>query len=353
AESGSYWTNLEGTLQPAEEPFVSVGKLFARVNFEEPDESVERFLARFEDDASMQPAVFAARIFAEGFDAVHVGQASVQAIAHELTGSAGLESPQYRPSAGYDRLLETFIGGLPRERFRLHLQTTVESVKWKAGSVRISARRFGDSCSYDADCAIVTVPVSILQAGSIRFVPELPSRTRAALQSIAMGPVLKVVMQFSHPFWMARDTRMSDAAFFFNKSTKFATFWTMYPRISPVVVAWAAGGRTDRFSGMQPQAIVQDAISDLALTLEMSNAELNDCLVSAHLHDWQRDPFSLGAYSYLRVGGNTAREELAQPLERTVYFAGEATATDGRGGTVAGALISGYTAAKALLDGRG
>ncbi|HZZ65111.1 MAG TPA: FAD-dependent oxidoreductase, partial [Candidatus Baltobacteraceae bacterium] len=72
AESGSYWTNLEGTLQPAEEPFDSVGKLFARVNFEEPDESVEQFLARFEDDVSMRSSVFAARIFAEGFDAVHV-----------------------------------------------------------------------------------------------------------------------------------------------------------------------------------------------------------------------------------------------------------------------------------------
>lgn len=353
AESGSYWANVDGSLQPAQEPFLSVGKVFARVNFDEPDESVEQFLARFENDAAMQPSVFSGRIFAEGFDAVHVSQASVQAIAQEITGSAGLESPQYRPSGGYDRLLERFISGLPRERFSLYLQTAVEAIRWKAGSVRVSASRFGHPCAYDADCVIVTVPVSVLQAGAIQFVPELPAHTRAALAGIAMGPVLKVVMQFSHPFWARADERMSDAAFLFNRSTNFQTFWTMYPRVAPIVVAWSAGGRTDRFSHMQAELIIQNAIEDFARTLAMSAEELSAELVSAHLHDWQRDPFSRGAYSYLRVGAKTAREELAQPLERTVYFAGEATATQGRGGTVAGALVSGYAAATALLDGRG
>ena len=43
------------------------------------------------------------------------------------------------------------------------------------------------------------------------------------------------------------------------------------------------------------------------------------------MHDWQRDPFARGAYSYVVVGGDRARETLAKPLRRTLYFAGEAT----------------------------
>jgi monoamine oxidase len=66
------------------------------------------------------------------------------------------------------------------------------------------------------------------------------------------------------------------------------------------------------------------------------------------LHDWQRDPFARGAYSYLLAGGAGARRMLARPLEGTLFFAGEATDFRGEAGTVAGALQSGRAAARAL-----
>jgi hypothetical protein len=49
------------------------------------------------------------------------------------------------------------------------------------------------------------------------------------------------------------------------------------------------------------------------------------------------------------VGGSGAREALARPIDDTLYFAGEATATGGEAGTVAGALMSGYAAANTIL----
>jgi hypothetical protein len=52
------------------------------------------------------------------------------------------------------------------------------------------------------------------------------------------------------------------------------------------------------------------------------------------------DPFSRGAYSCVLVGGVDARETLACPVDGVLWFAGEATAADGEGGTVAGALAS-------------
>jgi monoamine oxidase len=50
----------------------------------------------------------------------------------------------------------------------------------------------------------------------------------------------------------------------------------------------------------------------------------------------------------VRVGGSGAREQLAQPLEDTLLFAGEATDTE-EAGTVAGALRSGRRAAREAL----
>jgi monoamine oxidase len=45
------------------------------------------------------------------------------------------------------------------------------------------------------------------------------------------------------------------------------------------------------------------------------------------------------------VGAGNAREILAKPVNATLFFAGEATSTDGQAGTVNGALESGERAA--------
>ncbi len=64
------------------------------------------------------------------------------------------------------------------------------------------------------------------------------------------------------------------------------------------------------------------------------------------MHDWGADPFARGAYSYLGVGGERARTQLAATVDDTLFFAGEATSEDGQGGTVNGALVTGERAAR-------
>jgi monoamine oxidase len=66
-------------------------------------------------------------------------------------------------------------------------------------------------------------------------------------------------------------------------------------------------------------------------------------------HHWNDDPFSRGAYSYEMVGGAEAPAILARPINGTLYFAGEATAPDGRIGTVDGAMASGLRAARQIM----
>ena len=49
------------------------------------------------------------------------------------------------------------------------------------------------------------------------------------------------------------------------------------------------------------------------------------------------------------VGGVKASDVLARPIKGTLYFAGEATAPDGRIGTVDGAMASGLRAARQII----
>jgi monoamine oxidase len=69
---------------------------------------------------------------------------------------------------------------------------------------------------------------------------------------------------------------------------------------------------------------------------------------SVLVHDWQSDPYARGAYSYVRVGGEGARDALAAPLANTLFFAGEASDVQDAG-TVGGALHSGMRAAREVL----
>jgi monoamine oxidase len=76
--------------------------------------------------------------------------------------------------------------------------------------------------------------------------------------------------------------------------------------------------------------------------------DLKGELAAAYAQDWHADPYSRGGYSYVVVGGSGARERLAEPVDGTLFFAGEATDAD-EAGTVAGALRSGQRAAREVL----
>ena len=84
--------------------------------------------------------------------------------------------------------------------------------------------------------------------------------------------------------------------------------------------------------------------------LGVARTRIEDLLLDFYTHDWTADPFTRGAYSYLPVGGLQAQAELARPVAATIFFAGEATSTEGHIGTVHGALMTGARAARELLD---
>lgn len=54
------------------------------------------------------------------------------------------------------------------------------------------------------DAVIVTVPIGVLQSGTIEFDPPLPLPVRGALDRIGCGPVTKVFFSFDSAFWAPR-----------------------------------------------------------------------------------------------------------------------------------------------------
>jgi monoamine oxidase len=314
-----------------------------------PGETVADLLARDTSAQGQKDAALVARLVG-GFDAADPARASLREIAQEWAGDA--MASQARPSGGYAPLVAHLVRSLDEERVRLRFGATVTSLAWSMRGVEVGAVVRGATRTFRARHAIVTVPIGVLQlpAGSraaIAFDPPLPAATVDAIAGIVMGPVVKVVMRFRSSFWeRVQEGRLRDAAFFMTESA-FPTYWTQVPQRAPLLTAWAGGPAAHALRDLEREATLALALAG-AGNLFGDPSLVDDECEAAYLHDWQRDPFSCGAYSYVLAGGEDARAQLRTPLADCLYFAGEATADGGEGGTVAGALQSGQRAASIL-----
>ena len=266
-----------------------------------------------------------------------------------------LDSPQFRPMGGYSPILTALAGKLDRDKVHVQLHTVVSAVRWKRGAVEIEGVFLGQPFEVKAPKVIVTVPIGVLQLpegapGAIRFTPALESK-RDAIAGILSGPALKVALRFRTVFWEEFDGgRYHDASFFYSLGTPFPTFWTSMPTRSPFLNAWTGGPPAALLSEKPDEQIVEAALESLQTMFGDRLPDARALLEAAFVHNWQRDPFSYGAYSYVGVGHNdTARRSLAAPLEDTLFFAGEATDTEDEAATVTGALQSGARAAREVM----
>lgn len=271
-----------------------------------------------------------ATMMVQGFDAADPGDASAQAIIEEW-GTA-VTASHMRPLGGYGPLLESLV----TKGVRMQLQTVVRAVRWSRGSVEVEGAFRGKPWRARAPRAVVTLPLGVLQSGAIRFTPRLEK----PLEKLASGPVIRVAMAFRSAFW---EKDHPGVAFFHSPRAPFPTFWTPLPMHAPLLTAWAGGPKAARLTGSSERKLLHHALASVRAVLK-SEEEPQASLV----HDWQADPYARGGYSYVRVGGTGAREELAAPLEETLYFAGEATDAE-EAGTVGGALASGMRAAREIL----
>lgn len=323
-ESGAQTAEIAGSSGVWE----TVEAILDRVDVKAPDRSVDDFLK-----SVTLPGTDLARMLIEGFDAAITEDASIVAIAQEWRSDAS--DTQSRPADGYGRITQHLAAHVSD---KILFDARVERVTWSPGRVAVRAMRYGEPLEIGAKCAIITVPAGVLR-DQIAFDPELPPQKRDALDAIAMGPVVKVVLHFRSVFW--------DAGFYQAPADcGFPTVWSRLPQRAPILVAWAGGD-----AALRVHEEFSDPIATAVHTCErvFPNVRIHTQLLGAYAHDWQADPFAGGAYSYLRVGGAGARERLAAPVENTLYFAGEA-ASNTYAGTVSGALETGEWAAHAAGD---
>jgi monoamine oxidase len=261
--------------------------------------------------------------FLEGFNAARLDRASVKAIQQQTVAAEKIEGERIaRFPRGYDRVPMRLARGL-----RIELGSRVREIHWSRKGVRVLA----EGGSHEGARAIVTLPLGVLQAGGVRFVPALPRWKTDAIGALAMGAVVKVLLLFAKARWP------SDLAFLHAHGEPVPTFWRPLPSRAPALVGWAASRNAEALRGKDAASV---ALRSLAKALGERLRPLRTLTF-----DWQEDELARGAYSWVPVGALPAQRALARRVG-PVHFAGEATHSEGACGTVHGALESGIRAGR-------
>lgn len=223
---------------------------------------------------------------------------------------------------------------------RIELGQVVKEIQWHQSPIRVITQK----TEFLADRVIVTLPLGVLQAGKVRFTPELPQNKQTAIAKLGMGLLNKCYLRFSDVFWSAD----VDWLEYISASHGEWTEWVSFKRAAnmPILLGFNAADQGRSIEAWSDEQIVASAMQTLRTIYGVSVPEPIDYQITR----WASDPFSLGSYSYNPVGAvPKMRHELAASLDKSVFFAGEASNED-YFGTAHGAYLSGLRAAQEILE---
>lgn len=312
------------------------------------DRSFADFL---EDSPYSKNAKQLAMSYVEGFNAARGELVSIRSLAKDAEAADEIDGDSlFRFVNGYRSLILQMVSGVDDLRAKLRINFVVERIEWESGRALVHARSVlsGQTETFRSRMAVITLPLGVLKSGGISFEPE-PQAALEAARVLEFGQVMRVGLRFRQAFW-EEDDEFACTGFLFSDERFFPTWWTALPVRAPVLTGWCAGSRTDDLLGAPHSEIVGKALADLSRITGLRENRLIGLLENAYFHDWQADSFARGAYSYVPVGALSAREKLAEPVEDTLYFAGEATEVNGHSATVHGAIASGRRAARQILE---
>jgi monoamine oxidase len=361
---GDNWCVSDGQLTPCDF-FSEVDQILKKMDGRKRDQSFAEFLEKCcsaPRSKRQEEARKWALGYVSGFNAADPTLVGVHWLVKGMRAEKKIEGDRaFRTPHGYADLMDIYRQELDDAGVSVQTSTVVEHIQWQAGRVEAIAHGPNGATTVSALRVLITVPLGVLQArveenGAIRFVPELPEQKRNAIRNIVMGKVIRATLRFRERFWEdvprlrgKNSKTLSGMSFLFSHDEWFPTWWTMATEKLPFLIGWAPFHCAERLSGESKSFVAERALQTLHRLLGVSVQELENMLEHVYCHDWQNDPFSCGAYSYGKAGGDGMEEALAAPIESTLFFAGEATDTGGHNGTVHGAIASGKRAAAEIV----
>lgn len=341
---GDIWQDEDDELDEQKdfiEDYSLLNKKFKEVK---EDINVAEFIEKYLPGKEYEEARFTLKNYVEGYYAADTHKASTFALREELNNSS---DKQYRIEGGYGKLVEYLHQQCTEKGVLFFLAHPVLEIKWKSGEVEIITGQR----NFTSRKILVTVPVGVLQSETIRFSPALPEVVNAA-KKLGFGPVIKTVLQFDEAFWkkkeFTRQKKLDKLSFIFSKEI-IPTWWTYHPKNVAMLTGWSGGPHAEKIKDLSNEEILQKALESLSKIFNVGTNLIQSKLKAWHIANWVNDTYNCGGYSYEVVNGSNFKEIIKQPVENTIFFAGEGLFDGPEIGTVEAALYTGRQTAHQLI----
>jgi monoamine oxidase len=307
------------------------------------DISLGDFLKQYFNETKYAELRESVRGFAGGFDLADIDTASTKTLFREWSDDMG---NQYRIDGGYKKLVDYLEAQCKNNGCNFITACCAKKISWQKNKVNILTM-----CSriYKGDKVILTVPVSVLQADAhsedyIEFEPVIPQHINAA-KDIGFGSVIKIILEFSEPFWKEKK---SNAGFIFTNE-QVPTWWTQLPIDNSILTGWLGGEKANSLKDNTGEEILQIALQSLSNAFDIPIEDLKMQLKASKIANWNKEADINGGYSFNTMRSVEAKRILHQPVNDTIFFAGEASFEGIPGGTVEAALSSAKGTAQQVL----
>ncbi|KAL3732681.1 hypothetical protein ACJRO7_029347 [Eucalyptus globulus] len=226
---------------------------------------------------------------------------------------------------------------------RLQLNKVVREIQHSRSGVTITTE---DGCVYDANYAILSVSIGVLQSDLISFRPSMPRWKMEAIEKLDVMVYTKIFLKFPYKFWPCGPEK--EFFIYAHERRGYYTFWqhmeNAYPG-SNILVVTLTNGESKRVENQPDEETLKEAMEVLRDMFGPDIPNATDVLVPR----WWNNRFQRGSYSnYPAIINHQVVQSIKAPVGR-IFFTGEHT-SERFNGYVHGGYLAGLDTSKALLE---
>ncbi|MED3090470.1 flavin monoamine oxidase family protein [Bacillus toyonensis] len=216
------------------------------------------------------------------------------------------------------------------------------------GSYTLTFQKGGDIFDVKADHVVMTIPFTILRSSVDYSQAGLQPLKVTAIQELGMGTATKLHVQFRNRYWNTLGCNGETWADLGYVNTSEAS--RAQPGTSGILENFTGGNIGAGMNIGTPKERAQQFLRQLEPVLPGISNQWNRKVTRDY---WLGNPFSLGSYSYWRVGQMTkfaGIEGRSEGINGNLHFAGEHTADFSGQGYMDGAVLTGERAVQEILS---
>ncbi|XP_010068969.2 polyamine oxidase 1 [Eucalyptus grandis] len=226
---------------------------------------------------------------------------------------------------------------------RLQLNKVVRKIQHSRSGVTITTE--GGSV-YDANYAILSVSIGVLQSDLISFQPSMPRWKMEAIEKVGVMVYTKIYLKFPYKFWPCGPEK--EFFIYAHERRGYYAFWQHMENAHPgsnILVVTLTNEESNRVENQPDEETLKEAMEILRDMFGPNIPNATDILVSR----WWNDRFQRCSYSNYPI---TSNHQVVQSIKAPVghiFFTGEHT-SEKFSGYVHGAYLAGIDTSKALLE---